>query len=84
VRFIAISIDHDAPEQAIRDAARKYDLPFTVALAKSGDVSARYWSWGIPVTYFIDRDGRLRARFRGSRNWGSAEALQVLAHFAEN
>jgi hypothetical protein len=57
---------------------------FAVALASSGDVSERYWSWGIPVTYFIDRDGNLRERFLGSRDWASARAQQLLAEFADS
>jgi peroxiredoxin len=84
VRFVAISIDRKVSVEAIRTLARQYDLPFTVALASSGNVSERYWSWGIPVTYFIDRDGRLRERFRGSRDWRSAGAQQLLADFADS
>jgi peroxiredoxin len=84
VRFIAISIDRDVSAEAIRALVNQYDLPFAVALASSGDVSERYWSWGIPVTYFIDRDGNLRERFLGSRDWASARAQQLLAEFADS
>lgn len=84
VRFIAISIDRDVPEPSIRSLAQQYALPFTVALASTGDVTEDYWSWGIPVTYFIDRAGHLRERFRGSRDWRSVAARQLLVQFIDS
>lgn len=84
VRFVAISIDRDVPEASIRALAQQYDLPFTVALASTGLVSEGYWSWGVPVTYFIDRGGKLRERFRGSRDWRSVAARQLLADFLDS
>jgi len=74
VRCNAISIDHDIPDTSIRAVAQQYDAPFTVTLARTCDATEDYWSWGIPVTYVIDRNGVLRERFRGSRDWRSPAA----------
>jgi hypothetical protein len=32
----------------------------------------------IPVTVLVDAEGRVVARFRGARDWDSAESLQLI------
>ena len=32
----------------------------------------------IPVTVLVDADGRVVARFRGARDWDSAESIQLI------
>jgi thiol-disulfide isomerase/thioredoxin len=32
----------------------------------------------IPVTVFVDAEGRVVARFRGARDWNSAESIQLI------
>jgi hypothetical protein len=32
----------------------------------------------IPVTVLVDAQGRVAARFRGARDWNSAESIQLI------
>jgi thiol-disulfide isomerase/thioredoxin len=81
--FLLISIDTDAEPAQVRQLAHELapDVPFY--LAREGGVSDRYWSWGIPATYLIDRDGRLVARALGPRDWNSPGMRTLLAGFAD-
>ena len=83
-KFIAISIDHDLPLEQIRAAAHAFNLPFPVAVASTGGISERYWALGIPMTYFVDRRGRLTQRFRGSSDWSSPTAQRALAELVSS
>ncbi|MEK6692755.1 MAG: TlpA disulfide reductase family protein [Nitrospirota bacterium] len=61
------------------DMVRAYTLEFTfpVLLAYSGDINDSYWIWGIPVSYIIDRNGRIIGRAMGPKNW-DGDALKTL------
>ena len=39
-----------------------------------------YWSWGVPMTYFIDANKQIAARAMGARLWSttSAEDLKII------
>lgn len=41
-----------------------------------------YWSWGIPVTYWIDSSGIIRGRMLGPRDWSGAAKANLFAEFA--
>jgi peroxiredoxin len=52
---------------------RGYTAP--VLLDASGDVTGRaYGVWGPPTVYFIDKQGRLRGRAVGPRDWDTPQA----------
>jgi cytochrome c biogenesis protein CcmG/thiol:disulfide interchange protein DsbE len=52
---------------------RGYTAP--VLLDESGDLTGRvYGVWGPPTVYFIDKQGRLRGRIVGPRDWDTPQA----------
>lgn len=53
-------------------AKQKLELPH-LARDKGGDVSRALMTVGLPVTYLIDREGVLRARFSGNTDWLAKE-----------
>lgn len=56
-------------------------MTFPVYIARECDISDRYWSWGVPVTYLIDPAGRLVARLLGSHDWTSASMQTLIDQF---
>lgn len=82
-RVIAISIDETEPTETVAAWAPTSDAAFSVALARDGDVSAHYWAFGVPVTYLVDRQGELRYRLRGNRDWADAKAAAALTALLE-
>ncbi|MBI5902979.1 MAG: redoxin domain-containing protein [Deltaproteobacteria bacterium] len=71
VVFFPVAIDRDARAQDVRSLAKEYGASFEVYLAKEGAITERYWSFGVPETYFIDKNGVIVARAIGPRDWGS-------------
>lgn len=82
--FLLISVDTDADPAQVKQLAHELAPDVPAYLASEGSVSDRYWSWGIPATYLIDRDGRLVARALGPRDWNSPGMQTLLAGFADS
>ncbi|MBI5233796.1 MAG: TlpA family protein disulfide reductase [Deltaproteobacteria bacterium] len=70
--LIPIAIDKKGTKEEISAFARTLGATFPVYLAQKGDVNERYWTWGVPATYFINRNGIVKARAIGPRDWGNA------------
>ncbi|MBI5049020.1 MAG: TlpA family protein disulfide reductase [Deltaproteobacteria bacterium] len=71
VIFLPIAIDPKAGRPEIDAFAKKLGVSFSVYLAKEGDITDRYWTWGVPATYFIDKKGWIAGRAIGPRDWAS-------------
>jgi thiol-disulfide isomerase/thioredoxin len=82
VILVAVAIDTEADAARVRRYAHDLGVSFTVYLAREGTISDRYWSWGVPVTYLIDPEGRLVARSLGPRNWATASMRALITQVA--
>jgi len=84
VALLAISIDAKADKDEIDRFVRGLGAAFPVFLARDGDVTDRYWTWGVPVTYFIDRSGWIIGRAIGPRDWASPEIRDFIDIILKN
>lgn len=71
VVFLPIAIDAKATQAEIDTFAKGLGTSFPVYLARSGSVTDKYWTWGVPVTYFVDKKGWIAGRAVGPRDWAS-------------
>lgn len=71
VVFLPIAIDQKASMAEIDAFAKKLGANFSVYLAREGNITDKYWTWGVPVTYFIDKKGWIAGRAVGPRDWAS-------------
>lgn len=78
VLFLPIAIDAKADQKDIDAFAKGLGASFPVYLAKSGNVTDKYWTWGVPVTYFIDKKGWIIGRAIGPRKWDGQEILNLI------
>lgn len=76
--FLPISIDLKAERKEVEKFAKGYGLSCQVYLAREGDVTNRYWTWGVPVTYFIDKKGWIIGRVLGPRDWASDKSYELI------
>lgn len=76
--FLPISIDVTANQADINAFAKNHKVTFPVFLARAGDVTSRYWTWGVPETYIVDKKGTIVGRALGPRDWASAEVKDVI------
>ena len=62
----------------VRRFLRETGVSFPVLLDRAGEVRRRYEVWALPFTYLVGRDGRLRGRAVGERDWDGPAARAVV------
>ncbi|TAN63596.1 TlpA family protein disulfide reductase [bacterium] len=67
--ILAVSIDSVAGLDEVTKRAVSYGGTFPVYVARQGSVTNKYWTWGVPVTYFINKKGLIAARGIGQQDW---------------
>lgn len=78
VVFPFISIDTNANKDEVYVFARDLGATFPVFLARDGNVPNKYWTLGVPVTYFIDRKGLIIGMALGERDWSSENIKNII------
>ena len=63
---VVIGVDIQDTEQAARKFVNDFKLTFPNARDTAGKVSIEYGVYGVPETYFVDRQGRIRAKHVGA------------------
>jgi cytochrome c biogenesis protein CcmG/thiol:disulfide interchange protein DsbE len=63
---VVVGIDIQDTTEAARKFIRDFELTFPNAPDPAGKVSVDYGVYGVPETFFIDRDGRIRAKHVGA------------------
>lgn len=75
--ILAISIDTQGTD-VVAPFVAEYGLAFPVLLAPPDDVGSRQLAQGIPITYLLDRHGRIAGREMGAKNWNSPTMRRLL------
>jgi peroxiredoxin len=73
LRIVAVSVDAaplgGADRAAINEFIERFGLTFTVLHDPSGRIQRVYQTKGLPSTYLIDREGRIRRKVLGAAAW---------------
>jgi thiol-disulfide isomerase/thioredoxin len=70
VRVISIDKPEDSAKAKAELERLGVKLPFwAVAGLPSESPGKALWAWGLPITYFLGKDGKLLARAMGPRDW---------------
>lgn len=70
-RIVAVSIDRDGMEEAIRAFAHEYGLTFDILHDPESVITGTYQVAGFPQTFVIGRDGIIRRVVLGAVDWHS-------------
>jgi thiol-disulfide isomerase/thioredoxin len=81
VEFLAVAIDTDTTRADIDRYLASLGVSVPVYLARESRITDRYWTWGVPETYLIDRQGNIAGRALGPRDWDSAAMRTLLRQF---
>ncbi|OGW00091.1 MAG: hypothetical protein A3I04_05805 [Nitrospinae bacterium RIFCSPLOWO2_02_FULL_39_110] len=85
VVFLPVSIDRKANREDVEKTAREFGLSSPpIYMAVEGDVTDKYWTWGIPVTYFLDKKGWITGRVLGPRDWASDSSNKFISSMVED
>ena len=78
IEVIAISIDRNQRER-VNQYIKDYHLTFPVLLDPSQKVRKNYFIMGLPTSYLIGGDGKLKGFVSGEREWDSPAAKKMFS-----
>lgn len=71
LKVIAVSIDTEATDSAVRAFATKRGLTFDILRDSANRITQQYQTTGVPETFVIGRDGIIRKKVIGASDWDS-------------
>jgi peroxiredoxin len=75
--IIAISIDRFNLKK-VNQYAQDLNLKFPILLDPDRETRKAYFIRGLPTSYLIDSEGKLRGFVSGARNWNSPASLKLM------
>ena len=78
LRIVAVSVDVAGMEPRIREFAEELKLGFEILHDAPGEIQTGYQTTGVPETFIIGRDGRVRRRVIGADDWSSPASIAFL------
>ena len=78
LKVVAISIDDQGTEPAIRAFAKQYGLTFEILHDPKGKITDDYDITGYPETFIIGKDGVIRKKLMSATDWNSPEARALV------
>jgi peroxiredoxin len=82
VRFIGINVDEDS--DTVAKFAETHGVSFPLLIDPGGKVTQAWPLRGLPTTFVVDAEGRLRFRALGERNWDDQPIMQQILSLTEN
>jgi cytochrome c biogenesis protein CcmG/thiol:disulfide interchange protein DsbE len=79
LKVVAVAVDDPGFEQRVRDFVERKKLTFEILSEGSGKIEQDYEARGIPATYLIGADGRIRKRVGGASDWNSPANRALVA-----
>lgn len=83
--LLVIGVDTQDMEQPARDFIREFHITYPTLRDPDGSVSRAFGATGVPETFFIGKDGRIRGKFPGAevrQDVWRAAAVDLLAGHA--
>ena len=82
--LVVLSISIDTSEEPVRAFISERKLVFPVLMDKKQKVySKKYFLYGLPVTFLIDKKGIIVEKFIGERDWSSQEMKEKIARLLD-
>lgn len=78
LKIVAVSVDVAGFERQINDFVREMNLTFEILHDPPGRIQREYQTTGVPETFIIGRDGKIRRRVIGADDWSSASNVAFL------
>jgi len=63
-----IGVNYNEDYDRVKKFISEHGITFTILIDSELKASMSYGVIGLPVTFFIDRDGRIREKFKGELN----------------
>jgi len=73
-----IALDSAEPIEDVKGFLATMKLEFTILLDPDGAITKRWKVFGLPTTFLLDRQGRIRYVLSGAAEWDEGDALQAI------
>jgi cytochrome c-type biogenesis protein len=85
--IVAVSVDANAPPFAgvndVKDFVAEYGLTFTILHDDTGAIENVFGVTALPMTFVIDRNGRIQRKVLGPREWNTPELASEIRALLE-
>ncbi len=71
--FVILGVDIMEPEERVRKFIQKNGYTFPILLDPEGSLRKDYPMTGIPTSYLVDKNGNLKSKILGAREWDDPE-----------
>lgn len=79
LKVVAVAVDDPGYEQRVLDFVSERKLTFEILHEGTGKIEALFQTQGIPATFLIGKDGRIRKLSLGADDWDSPANRAVVA-----
>lgn len=78
LRIVAVSIDDPGMQSRVTEFAKELGLSFEILHDAPGRIRQQYQTTGVPETFIIGRDGRIRRWMIGAEDWSKPDVVAYL------
>lgn len=76
--FVILGISTDDSKKDVARFVEKYKVKFMILHDQDAKIMRKYKGFSLPVSYLIDRQGRITDRFLGAQDWIDENFLQKI------
>ena len=80
--ILAVSIDR-RNVKGVESFVNKFRMTFPVLLDPDQKVRKKYFVNGLPTSYLIDAEGKLKGFLSGARDWASDDSISLIENFIQ-
>ena len=82
--FVMLAVNLQESASKIRQFFKEYKLTFLALLDTTGDVGAAFGIRSIPMTFILDKNGRITGKVLGPREWESKDAIALFEYLTDS
>ena len=82
--FVMVAINLQESASKIKQFFKEYKLTFTTLLDSTGDVGAGWGVRSIPMTFILDKSGRIIGKALGPREWEGKESIALFEYLTDS
>ena len=82
--FVMLAVNLQESASKIRQFFKEYKLTFLALLDTTGDVGAAFGIRSIPMTFILDKNGRIIGKILGPREWESKKSIALFDYLTDS
>lgn len=76
--LIIVAVSTDKSSNKVKDYLKKIPMEFIILLDEKGETAELYGIYALPTSFLIGRDGIIKNKFMGMREWTDNESKKLI------